>query len=49
MVVQLLMGLLADLVFQSTASMRRSFAEELDDYLESSGSRGAKTKQTPTR
>jgi hypothetical protein len=49
MVVQLLMGLLADLVFESTASMRRSFTEEVDHYLQQPGSRGAKTKPNPTR
>jgi hypothetical protein len=49
MVVQVLMGLLADLVFESTATMRRSFTEELDRYLQQPGSRGVKTKQTSTR
>jgi hypothetical protein len=49
MVVQLLMGLLADLVFGSAATMRRSFGEEIDHYLQHPGSSGAKIKQTPSR
>jgi hypothetical protein len=49
MVVRLLMGLLADLVFESTASMRRSFTEEVDHYLQQPGPARSKTKPTPTR
>jgi hypothetical protein len=49
MVVQLLMGLLADLVFESTASMRRSFTQEVDHYLQQSGPSRSKTKPTPVR
>jgi hypothetical protein len=49
MVVQLLMGLLADLVFESAASMRRSFTEEVDHYLQQPGSGRGKTTPTPTR
>ena len=48
-VVQLLMGLLADLVFESAASMRRSFKEEVEHYLQQPGSGRAKTKPTSTR
>jgi hypothetical protein len=49
MVVQLLMGLLADLVFESAARMRRSFTEEVDHYLQQPGSRRGKPKPTSTR
>ena len=48
MVVQFLMGLLGDLVFQSAASMRRSFDQEINRYLEQRGFDRAESKQTPT-
>jgi hypothetical protein len=34
MIAQLLLGLLADVVFESVASMRRSFSAEVNRYLE---------------
>ncbi len=37
MMAQLLLGLLADLVFRSVASARRSFPAEVDRYLEQRG------------
>jgi hypothetical protein len=37
--VALLMGLLSDLVFDSAASMRRSFGIELERYLQDRGFR----------
>jgi hypothetical protein len=49
MVVQLLMGLLGDLVFQSAASMRRSFDQDINHYLQQRGFDRAEPKQTPTR
>ena len=49
MVVQLLMGVLADLVFGSAASMRRSFGEELDHYLQHHGARRAEDKPARPR
>jgi hypothetical protein len=49
MVVQLLMGLLGDLVFQSAASMRRSYEQEIDRYLQQRGFDRADSKQIPTR
>jgi hypothetical protein len=37
MIVQLLLGLLADIVFESVASMRRSFSAEVNRHLEGRG------------
>ena len=49
MIVSLLMGLVADLVFDSAASMRRSFDAEIDRYFQDRGFRSAPPKPTPTR
>ena len=49
MIVSLLMGLVADLVFDSAASMRRSFGAEIDRYYQDRGFRSAPPKPTPTR
>jgi hypothetical protein len=49
MIVTLLMGLVADLVFDSAASMRRSFDAEIDRYLQGQGLRSTPRKPTPTR
>jgi hypothetical protein len=49
MIVTLLMGLVADLVFDSAASMRRSFDAEIDRYLQGQGLRSSPPKPTPTR
>jgi hypothetical protein len=49
MIVTLLMGLVADLVFDSAASMRRSFDAEIDRYLKGQGLRSTPPKPTPTR
>ncbi len=49
MIVRLLIGLVADLVFESAASMRRSFGVEIDRYFEDRGFRPAPPKHTPTR
>jgi hypothetical protein len=49
MIVALLMGLVADLVFDSAASMQRSFDAEIDRYLQGRGLRSTPPKPTPTR
>jgi hypothetical protein len=50
MVGQLVMSLLADLVFGSAKAMRQSFDVEMDRYLEARGLRGAaRSGQAPTR
>ena len=49
MIVTLLMGLVADLVFESAASMRRSFDAEIDRYFQDRGSRSTPAKPTPAR
>ena len=49
MIVSLLMGLVADLVFDSAASLRRSFGDEMDRYYQDRGFRSAPPKPTPTR
>jgi hypothetical protein len=49
MIVTLLMGLVADLVFDSAASMRRSFDAEIDRYLQGRGLRATPAKPAPTR
>jgi hypothetical protein len=49
MIVSLLMGLVADLVFDSAASMRRSFNTEIDRYCQDRGFRVTPPKPTPTR
>lgn len=48
-IVTLLMGLVADLVFDSATSMRRSFKTEIDQYFEQRGLRSRSPKSTPTR
>jgi hypothetical protein len=48
MVVQLLMGLLGEFVFQSAASMRRSFDQEINRYLQQRGFDRAESEKTPT-
>jgi len=49
MIVTLLMGLVADLVFESAASMRRSFDAEIDRYFQDRGFHSTPPKHTPTR
>jgi hypothetical protein len=49
MIVSLLMGLVADLVFESAASMRRSFGAEIDRYCQDRGIRSTPPKPTPNR
>jgi hypothetical protein len=49
MIVTLLMGLVADLVFDSAASMRRSFGAEFDRYFSDRGFRSTPPKQPPAR
>jgi hypothetical protein len=49
MIVSLLIGLVADLVFESAASMRRSFDAEIDRYFEDRGFRSVPRKPTPAR
>jgi hypothetical protein len=49
MIVTLLMGLVADLVFDSAASMRRAFDAEIDRYLQGRGFRSTPPKPAPTR
>ena len=49
MIVSLLMGLVADLVFESAASMRRSFSTEVERYCQDRGLRSTPPKPTPTR
>jgi hypothetical protein len=49
MIVSLLMGLVADLVFDSAASMRRSFGAEIDRYYQDRGLRSTPPKPRPTR
>jgi hypothetical protein len=49
MIVSLLMGLVADLVFDSAASMRRAFGAEIDRYCQDRGFRSTPPKTTPTR
>jgi hypothetical protein len=49
MVVQLLMGLLGDLVFQSAASMRRSFDQDINRYLQQRGFDRPESTNTPIR
>jgi hypothetical protein len=48
-IVTLLMGLVADLVFDSASSMRRSFDAEIDRYLQGRGLRSTPPKANPTR
>ena len=49
MIVSLLIGLVADLVFDSAASMRRSFGAEIDRYYQDRGLRSTPPKPRPTR
>ena len=49
MIVSLLMGLVADLVFNSAASTQRSFGAEIDRYCQDRGFRSTPPKPTPTR
>ena len=49
MVVSFFMALLADLVFDSAATMRRSFGSEMSRYLEQRGVRAARPNRTPAR
>jgi hypothetical protein len=49
MIVTLLMGLVADLVFDSAASMRRSFDAEIERYIEGRALRSTPPKPTPVR
>ena len=49
MIVSLLMGLVADLVFDRTASMRRSFDAEIDRYYRDRGLHSTPPRPTPTR
>jgi hypothetical protein len=49
MIVTLLMGLVADLVFDSAAAMHRSVGAEIDRYLQDRGFRSAPPKPAPTR
>jgi hypothetical protein len=50
MIVTLLIGLVADLVFESAASMRRAFGSEVDRYFTDRGLRSTPpSKHTPAR
>jgi len=49
MVVSFFMALLADLVFDSAATMRRSFGSEMSRYMERRGVRAARPDHTPAR
>jgi hypothetical protein len=49
MIVTLLIGLVADLVFDRAASMRRAFDAEIDRYFEARGYRSTTPKHTPAR
>jgi hypothetical protein len=48
-IVTLLVGLVADLVLESAASMRRAFGTEIDRYFEDRGFRSTPPKVTPVR
>ena len=49
MIVRLLVDLLADLVFDSTATMRRSFRADVDHYCAERGLRSDLPPKTPAR
>ncbi len=49
MIVPFLIGLLADLVFESVATMRNSFTAEMDRHLDQRGFRPAPPEQAPAR
>jgi hypothetical protein len=49
MIVTLLMGFLADLVFDSAASMRRSYRADVDRYFARRGVRSDPPGPTPAR
>lgn len=48
-IVTLLMGLVADVVFDSAASMHRSFDTEIDRYFQQRGLRSTPPKPAPGR
>jgi hypothetical protein len=49
MIVSLLMGLVAELVFDTASSMRRAYGTEIDRYCQDRGFRSTPPKPTPTR
>ena len=49
MVATLLLGFIAELVFDAAASMRRSFGNEMDRYFEARHFRPARPKPASTR
>jgi hypothetical protein len=49
MLVTLLMGLLADIVFGSASTMRRSVDTEVDRYFKERGFRSDSVRLTPSR
>jgi hypothetical protein len=49
MIVTLLMGFVADLVFDSAASMHRSFGAEVDRYFQARGFRATPPRRRPGR
>lgn len=49
MIVSLVMGFLADLIFNSASSMRRSYRDEMDRYVGRRGLRSASARQSTTR
>ena len=50
MIAQLLLGLLADVVFESVVFVRRSFGEEMNQYLEQRGfAQDRATSEAPAR
>jgi len=49
MLVEFLLGMVADLVLGSAKTMRRSFHSEMDRYFEERGLSSAPPVRTPTR
>jgi hypothetical protein len=49
MIVTLLVGLVADIVFESAAAMRRAFGAEIDRYFQDRGLHSTPPKATPIR
>jgi len=49
MIVSLVMGFLADLIFNSASSMRRSYQDDMDRYVARRGLRSAPARQSTTR
>jgi len=49
MIVTMLMGFLADLVFSSATSMRRSYRTDMDRYVAKRGLRSDSPRQTSAR